>query len=83
MAIRLEKTFKVPRKELLEWRASYNTAQAKNQNVPAETRAYVPPFLAIKANQIENWIDHNIPARTPLTGFFACCPFDRLCSHKS
>lgn len=69
MAARLEKAFrKYSRKELLEMQAKYNAALAK-KNAPADTKAYVPPFLGIKANQVEEWIDHNIPARTRLSVF--------------
>lgn len=69
MAMRLEKAFKYPRKDLLEMQARYDAAQAKERIAPAETKAYVPPFLGIKANQIEGWIDHNISARTRLSIF--------------
>lgn len=69
MAARLEKAFGYPRKDLLEMQAKYDAAQAKKKNAPTETKAYVPPFLGIKANQIEDWIDHNIPARTRLSVF--------------
>lgn len=66
MAARLEKTFKYPLKELMEMQARYEGAQAKQKMAPADTKAYVPPFLAIKANDIEGWVSHNIPARTRL-----------------
>ena len=29
----------------------------------------MPPFLAIKANDIEGWVSHNIPARSRLAVF--------------
>jgi addiction module HigA family antidote len=69
MATRLEKAFGHARKDLLEMQAKYDAAQAKKKNAPTETKAYVPPFLGIKANQIEDWVDHNIPARTQLSVF--------------
>jgi addiction module HigA family antidote len=69
MATRLEKAFGCPRKDLLKMQAKYDAAQAKKKNAPVEAKAYVPPFLGIKANQIEEWIDHNIPARTRLSVF--------------
>src|SRR5258707_5569219 len=47
MAARLEKAFKYPRKDLLEMQASFDAVQASSKNAPAETKAYVPPFLAI------------------------------------
>src|SRR3954453_19727927 len=67
MAARLEEAFKkFSRKELLDMQAAYDAAQAKKK-APADTKAYVPPFLGIKANQIEGWVTHNIPARTRLS----------------
>jgi addiction module HigA family antidote len=69
MAARLEKAFKkFTRKELLNMQAEYDAARAKKR-VPADTKAYVPPFLGIKANQIEGWVTHNIPARTRFSVF--------------
>jgi hypothetical protein len=69
MAARLAKAFKYPRKALMEMQARYDAAQATQKDAPADTQAYVPPFLAIKANDIEGWISHNIPARTRLAVF--------------
>jgi addiction module HigA family antidote len=66
MAIRLEKTFKYPHKDLIEMQALYDAAQAEQRNAPTNIKSYVPPFLAIKANDIEQWIRHNIAARTRL-----------------
>jgi addiction module HigA family antidote len=64
MAARLEKAFKYPLKDLMEMQARYEAAQAKQKNAPENTKAYVPPFLAIKANDVERWVSHNIPARS-------------------
>jgi addiction module HigA family antidote len=69
MAARLSVAFGVPRKELLEMQAKYDAELAKGKMTPAATISYVPPFLGIKANQIEDWADHNIPARTRLPVF--------------
>lgn len=69
MAARLEKAFQYPLKELMEMQARYEAAQARQKDAPADTKAYVPPFLAIKANDIEGWVSHNIPARTRLAVF--------------
>jgi addiction module HigA family antidote len=69
MAARLEKAFKYPLKDLMEMQARHDAAQAKRKDAPAETKAYVPPFLAIKANDIEEWVSHNIPARSRLAVF--------------
>jgi addiction module HigA family antidote len=69
MAARLEKAFKYPRKDLMEMQARYDAAQAKQKDAPADAKAYVPPFLAIKANDIERWVAHNIMARSRLAVF--------------
>lgn len=69
MAARLEKAFQYPLKDLMEMQARYEAAQAKQKEAPADTKAYVPPFLAIRANDIEGWVSHNIPARTRLAVF--------------
>jgi addiction module HigA family antidote len=58
MAARLEKAFKYPLKNLMAMQASYDAAQARKKDAPADTKAYVPPFLAIKANDIEGWVSH-------------------------
>jgi addiction module HigA family antidote len=63
MAARIEKAFGFPRKDLLEMQAQYDAFKAKQKSVPTNAKAYVPPFLAIKANDIENWASHNIAAR--------------------
>ena len=69
MAARLEKTFNYPLKDLMEMQARYDSARATQRNAPADTKAYVPPFLAIKANDIEAWISNNIIARNRLAVF--------------
>jgi addiction module HigA family antidote len=70
MAMRLEKAFnKYPLRDLMEMQARYDAAQAERKETPADTKAYVPPFLAIKANDIESWVSHNIPARSRLAVF--------------
>ncbi|MGF6858210.1 HigA family addiction module antitoxin [Paraburkholderia sp. CI3] len=69
MAARLEKAFNYPLKDLMEMQAQYDAAQAKQKDAPADIKAYVPPFLKIKANDIEGWVSHNIPARTRLAVF--------------
>jgi len=69
MAARLEKAFQYPRDDLMKMQAWYEAARANQKDAPAETKAYVPPFLAIKANDIERWVSHNIPARSRLAVF--------------
>jgi addiction module HigA family antidote len=67
MASRIERAFQIPAQTLLDIQAAYDAAQAKAKGVPANAKAYVPPFLAIKANDIEAWSSKNIPARTRLS----------------
>lgn len=69
MAARLEKAFNYPRKNLMEMQGRYEAAQAKLKDAPAETKTYVPPYLSIKANDVEEWVSHNIPARSRLAVF--------------
>lgn len=66
MASRLEKAFKVSRAELIEMQARYDAARAQKRGAPANTLAYVPPFLQIKANDIEGWAINNLQARSRL-----------------
>ena len=69
MAKRIERAFEIPAQRLLDMQSAYNAAQAEEKGAPANTKAYVPPFLAIKANAIEAWVSHNISARTRLAVF--------------
>ena len=55
----------------MEMQARYDAAQARQKDAPVNTKAYVPPFLSIKANDIDDWVSHNIPARSRLAGFLA------------
>lgn len=66
MASRLEKAFQVPRADLMEMQARFDAAQARSRGAPANITAYVPPFLQIKANDIEAWVTDNIQARARL-----------------
>src|ERR1700722_4575619 len=50
MAARLAKAFHYPLKDLMDMQAGHEAAQAKLKDAPENTKAYVPPFLAIKAN---------------------------------
>ena len=69
MAARLAKAFHYPLKDLMDMQAGHEAAQAKLKDAPENTKAYVPPFLAIKANDVEQWVVHNIPARSRLSVF--------------
>ncbi|QMW01710.1 HigA family addiction module antitoxin [Spirosoma foliorum] len=67
MAARIERAFGIPAQKLHDLQAAYDVAQTKG--APANTNAYVPPFLSIVANEIETWVDHNISARSRLSVF--------------
>lgn len=69
MAMRLERAFSVPRKDLMDMQAAYDAALATEKGELTAIKSYVPPFLAIRANQIEEWVSHNIPARSRLSVF--------------
>lgn len=62
MAARLAGAFGVSASELLEMQAAYDAAVAGDAP-PANVKAYVAPFLRIKAVEIERWVDRNISAR--------------------
>lgn len=64
MAARIERAFGIPAQKLLDMQATYDAALAKAKGVSASARTYVPPFLAIKANEIESWVGSNISSRT-------------------
>ncbi len=53
----------------------YDGVQAKLKIAPTDTKSYVPPFLSIKANDIEDWVSHNIPRGAGLP--FSC---ERWCT---
>ncbi|MGK5062781.1 HigA family addiction module antitoxin [Janthinobacterium sp. LB3P112] len=69
MATRIEKAFGVPRKDLLDMQAQYDAFKAKQKSAPVNAKMYVPPFLSFKANDIENWANHNILARSRFAVF--------------
>jgi addiction module HigA family antidote len=64
MASRIERAFNVSAQELLALQARFDAAEAKSKGAPAKAIPYVPPFLAIKANEIETWVARNISARS-------------------
>ena len=69
MARRLEKAFSYSSKALLAMQTNYSETQAANKDAPSNIKAYVPTFLALKANDIELWASQNISARTRLPVF--------------
>lgn len=69
MAARIERAFKIPAQSLLDMQAAYDAAQAKLKGAQSSAAAYVPPFLAFKRNDIEDWAVRNISARTRFSVF--------------
>jgi addiction module HigA family antidote len=69
MASRIQRAFQIPAQYLLDMQAAFDAAQAKAKGAPANTKAYVPPFLSIKANDIEAWASNNILFRTRFSVF--------------
>lgn len=69
MAARVERAFGIPAQTLLDMQAAHDAGVVKAKGSPPSARAYVPPFLAIKANEIEAWAASNISARTRLSVF--------------
>lgn len=69
MATRIEKAFGFPRKDLLEMQAQYDAFKAKQKDAPTNAKAYIPPFLSIRANDLEAWASHNISARSRFAVF--------------
>lgn len=66
MASRIERAFGVPAAVLLEKQAEFDAATKTSSGSAAAVAAYVPPFLGILANEIVDWVDHNIRARSRL-----------------
>jgi len=66
MASRIERAFRVPAETLLDMQATYDAAHIKTKGAPSNTKSYVPPYLSIRANDIEQWASPNISARIRL-----------------
>jgi len=66
MAHRLERTFGVSQKDLLERQAQFDHFQSRSREQDIAVRAYVPSFLKITAKQIEDWADGRIQPRSLL-----------------
>lgn len=69
IAARIERVFGLPAADLLRMQAEYDAALSSPTKASAETKAYVPPFLGIRANEIQDWAADNISARTRLSVF--------------
>ena len=67
MAARLERAFGISAKIILDLQTEYDTRTDKLVNVTQKVRAYVPPFLNVRANDLQNWFTTKIPARTKLS----------------
>ena len=63
MAIRLEKAFGEDHQKLLDLQAKFNRHEQRRRARSMAVHAYVPPFLTIKARQIQNWAKNNIDSR--------------------
>ena len=63
MAVRLEKTFGADQQKLLELQAEFDGREQRGEEKHIAVRTYVPPFLAIRARQIQQWSEQNLVAR--------------------
>ena len=63
MALRLEKSFGVDRRKLLELQSEFDRHDRRGKEKTVAARAYVPGFLTIKARQIHDWAESNHEAR--------------------
>ena len=63
MAVRFAKAFGADRQKLLELQSSFDSYKRRGEEKTVAVRAYVPSFLTIKAQQIQNWAKSNIEAR--------------------
>ena len=55
MAVKMEKSFGVDRKKLLDLQATFDRHKQRGKEKTVTARRYVPPFLTIKAGQINDW----------------------------
>lgn len=69
IAARIERVFGLPAADLLRMQAEHDAALSSPTKASAETKAYVPPFLGIRANEIQDWAANDISARTRLSVF--------------
>lgn len=69
MATRIETAFGMSAATLLEMQAAFDAHGTKTKPAPTSAKAYVPPLLSFKANDVSDWVDHNIAARARLSVF--------------
>lgn len=55
MAARFERAFQMPAQDLIDRQSAFDAAAAKVGGAPTTAKRYVPPFLAIKASEVEIW----------------------------
>ncbi|MBC7767426.1 MAG: HigA family addiction module antidote protein [Phycisphaerales bacterium] len=55
MAEKLARAFDADPRALLDMQAAYDAAEARARGAGSGARAYVPPFLGLKARDIEGW----------------------------
>ena len=63
MAVRLERSFGVDRKKLLDIKAAFDRYDRHEKEMRIAAHNYVPVFLSIKARQVHGWAESNINAR--------------------
>ena len=66
LAERIQIVFGFPAEKLLKMRASYDAEISKNSNASSPVGSYVPPFLQVRARQVERWASENTEARRRL-----------------
>ena len=69
MAVKMEKSFGAGRQNLLDLQAAFNLHKQRGKEKTVTAHRYVPPFLTIKAKQIEDWAASNLEARHLLPVF--------------
>lgn len=67
MAARIDRAFGIPAQTLLDLQAAFDANQAKLQGIPSNTKVYVPPFLRLKAIDIEQWASQGMAPRARLS----------------
>lgn len=69
MAARLEAAFGASARDLLDRQSAWDAVRAKRSTVTSAIKSYVPPFLQLKAADIEAWASSGIPPRHRLPVF--------------
>lgn len=69
MAARLEIAFGVPARKLLDMQTAWDALNSKRPAFAPIVKAYIPPFLQIKASIIEEWAGAGLTPRARLSVF--------------